>query len=51
MFSLPAPRGETQDGISDEKPIVLPEEESTDFEMFLSVLYPLCVLADSFIHL
>ena len=48
MFTLPGPdnpRSEhKQDGSCDDQPIVLPGQESADFDAFLSILYPLCVL-------
>lgn len=41
MFTLPPPEGECPEGSTTENPIVLAGVSTTDFDRFLSILYPL----------
>ncbi|KZV78946.1 hypothetical protein EXIGLDRAFT_650775 [Exidia glandulosa HHB12029] len=40
MFAMPAPPGSTQDGDSDEQPVILHQVRAQDFERLLRILYP-----------
>ena len=50
MFSLPRNSEHPQDGSSDDQPIVLSGQDSSEFETFLAIVYPLYVFLAPFRH-